>query len=143
MMMIIEIGLCKTCIKSFFIKKTITSWLSWLTITNCHLVNIYAPKWPFLTIMCQNDSSLGSFFFIIFLAMAMTIIVARAMMMSIASFSFFLMFLLQCSHVASLTCFELVGDTKVFFVDMMLLWKRDSKLWQWKIMAKELEDKDL
>jgi hypothetical protein len=53
------------------------------------------------------------------------------------------MFLLQCSHVASLTCFELVGDTKVFFVDMMLLWKRDSKLWQWKIMAKELEDKDL
>jgi hypothetical protein len=32
--------------------------------------------------------------------------------------------LLQCSLVASLTCFELASNTKVFFVDATLLWER-------------------
>lgn len=37
---------------------------------------------------------------------------------------FFVMSLLQCSPIASSMCFELTSNTKVFFMDTMLLWKR-------------------
>ncbi len=112
-----------------------------MTITNYHLVNNYAPELPFLTIMCHNDQSLGSFFSSFFGN-------GNGDNNSTSSndvccFSFFLGNVLVAMFTyASSTCFELASDTKGFFRGHNIVMEEDSKLWQWKIMAEELKDKD-
>jgi len=119
MMMIIGTRSCILGIGSFFVTKTITLWLSTMTITNGHMINNYASKWPFLTIMCRNDGSLGKKKIVIFFGDGSG---GNNNKSSVNVYNF--SFLLQCSLVASLTCFELASNTKVFFVDVTLLWER-------------------
>jgi len=81
-------------------------------------------------------------FFHHFLAMAMVTTIARVAMMFVASPFFLGNVLVAMFTYASSTCFELASDTKGFFRGHNVVMEEDSKLWQWKIMAEELKDKD-
>jgi len=116
--MIIGISLCRPSIGSFFTTKTITTLSSTMTITNGFLVDNYVPKSPFMAIMCQNDGSLRTFFSSFFGNGGSSN--NNNNNDDVYGFSF----LLQCSFLALLTCFELASNIKVFFMDTMLLWEK-------------------